>query len=103
MKLLLPLLQVPIKDMNNIYANWSAIGVLILLLVAYFWYTFRENIRRDKQMVQERKDMIENHKQEKEEMRKQHCAEMEQERQRYHEIHTEIMTYLKLYTHKHEN
>lgn len=94
-------LQIGIKDIDTIYTNWGAVGILLLLLVVYAWYAFKENIRRDKQMSEEHKEMIRYHKEEKEEMIQRYTTEVVTERQRYYELHIELLAFLKSYTHNH--
>ena len=108
------LLQVGIKDFNNVYINYGALGVLLLLLGIYGYYSFKENIRRDKQMDAERKEMIKAHAEEKTAMIERHSKEMQEERERhfeeinserdrYHQVHSELLTFLRSYTHLHSH
>jgi hypothetical protein len=72
------------------YLQYGALGILLLILIWYSRNSYKDTANREKATKKEREDLIKAHKEEKEVLR----AEAARERDRYAELHKEIMIYL---------
>lgn len=83
------------KEFDNPWAQWGAVGLVIAILAWYGIQSYKRELAQSKQMVQERKELIEAHKEQVKQMMEHHEESIERERERYHEIHMELLVYLK--------
>ena len=75
--------------LQNDYVQYGFLGILLTLL---FWYSrnaYKEGLRRELKEEKEKEKLIERYE-----------KKLEAEAKRYHEVHMEIMTLLKMDKHK---
>lgn len=100
-----------VKELDNVYAQWGAIGILFIVLGWYSFQSWKENIRRDKIQEQEKTKLIENHKEEIKTIVENYTKQIEllintnkdqldASNDRYHEMNIELMAFLKGYKHE---
>lgn len=95
-----------VKELDNVYAQWGAIGILFIVLGWYSFQSWKENIRRDKTQEKEKTLLIENHKEEIKAIMDNYNKQIEllvninkdqldAANERYHELNVELVTFLK--------
>lgn len=80
-----------VPSVENTYIQYGFLGILLSILIWYSRNSYKENVRREAASETKIKDMQIAHK-----------KEIDDERERYHELHLELMAYLKTFTHKKE-
>ncbi len=72
------------SPIDNMYIQYGFLGVLLFILIWYSQSSYKENVKREKDSEIEKKEIILRYEQ-----------AMKEERDRYNEIHKEIMILLK--------
>ena len=79
------------NQIQNEYVQYGFLGILLTVLIWYSKRSYSEGIRRDKLAEQEKKDMIARYDALIKEKDAHHERELKEERDRYHDVHKEIM------------
>lgn len=73
---------------QNDYVQYGFLGILLAILIWYSRSSYKENIKREENYEIEKKNTIERYE-----------KILDEERDRYHELHIELLLILKSYTH----
>lgn len=80
----------------NDYVQLGFLGILLTILIWYSKRSYSEGIRRDKAAELEKKETIERYESKLKALNDHHERAIEAEKQRYHELHLEVLTILKV-------
>ena len=82
-------------SISNDYVQLGFLGILLTILIWYSKRSYTEGIRRDKAAEVEKKEIIERYEEKLDAAQEHHERQLDAANARYHEVHMEIMAYLR--------
>jgi len=74
------------EPIQNDYVQYGFLGILLTILIWYSRNSYKENVKRETANEAEKEKLVERYE-----------KALECERQRYHELHLELMAFLKTF------